>query len=1075
MALRIFISSTRTDFEADRTALENTIRRLEAVFVGMEHFGSDPRLPADACAALVKSCDLFVCLVGQSYGSIDSATGRSFTEGEYETAESLMVPCLIYFAEPPAPGAAGNDQRLHLFKQTLRQRHIVATFSTPNQLVERFLLDLIKLLQGPLQSKVSPHGGAGIPADVFHAFTKSMIDEQIELVGQEKYVASLYVDRAVATQIDAFASSDATFHKQLTETLEWLLDVDRRWRLGASAAIQQMQQAVVDSDDSTVWIKALDLVRRPFHASAIDVALKELTSAIRATSDDDARRHADTVLRQLRAIPIFDAASVAKVGDLSRRARDRYLSTPHIPPETLFADLYLLFPSKGNYESNHLVSTTLASDVFKTVRNLIERHSKRCFAIVDKAGTGKTNMVCSAATRLIDTHPVFLLSGRMLLHGADDIERHVQRGLEQRFNGLFGDWLDRVTPGLRARSQWLVVIVDGINEGDNSVGMIDRLATLLARSRSRRIKLLISCRDISWEFFQRRLEPHLFDATPLAPQSFTDLEFEVAVQRYFAHFEVHCDLGPDARQALRHPLMLRVFCEAHRGAALGRVDDVRRLQVFDLYLTRIIENVVGREPRWRAAEVGDSIVQIGHAMWQAHKTSIPAQAMSNGGASPEHAAMYRQLLQENVLAEDGGWDRGVRRTRFTFDEIAEYVIARGWAREVDSDIDPAERRELLIADAIVALTTFNPTLGAVLFCDQMLGLDGRMVAQLLNGLARSPETMLALNQMKVLHAFDYLPAERFETSVLDSLVEFEGWAGDDVRRRLGGILLRALAYAPESPVMRRLLVRLLEVDSVASATVDSSGIAETVPAPEVSDSVRSADTTAAALPPATFHYDETTKLSAIAILLTLPDGEELGAAGMQQLGQLDLHQALQALAALNNAPDDVVYRAVEKQRHAALPEYRLYSAWLLRSRFGPRAAESLASLLADQDTRVHRYVARLLEKRGVETPLMELLLKRLAACDSRATWHLVNFVRALGRWLAMFDPDVDDVSSLSRVMTALERHLLHTQPSVRAETLVAMRRATSDDVAARVRSLTATETDTYVLSLLRAMTKDAGA
>src|ERR1700752_5278068 len=100
MGLRIFVSSTYTDFAAERAALERAIQNLASVFVGMEHFGSDPRRPADMCAALVRSCDLFVCFVGDSYGSVDPQTSLSFTETEYLTAADRLLPCALYFPAP---------------------------------------------------------------------------------------------------------------------------------------------------------------------------------------------------------------------------------------------------------------------------------------------------------------------------------------------------------------------------------------------------------------------------------------------------------------------------------------------------------------------------------------------------------------------------------------------------------------------------------------------------------------------------------------------------------------------------------------------------------------------------------------------------------------------------------------------------------------------------------------------------------------------------------------------------------------------------------------------------------------
>src|SRR5258705_444920 len=97
MTLKIFISSVYRELHEERHGLHEEIQKLQDLFVGMEFFGSDPSRPADYCVRKVEESDLYVGLFGDDYGSVDEATGISFTQLEYEAAAAKHIPCLIFF------------------------------------------------------------------------------------------------------------------------------------------------------------------------------------------------------------------------------------------------------------------------------------------------------------------------------------------------------------------------------------------------------------------------------------------------------------------------------------------------------------------------------------------------------------------------------------------------------------------------------------------------------------------------------------------------------------------------------------------------------------------------------------------------------------------------------------------------------------------------------------------------------------------------------------------------------------------------------------------------------------------
>jgi hypothetical protein len=93
---QIFISSTFTDLKEERLAVAQNVLELNHIPVGMEFFGASDQQQLDFIKAEIDQSDYYVLILGGRYGSIDRATGKSFTHLEYEYAVSKNVPVLVF-------------------------------------------------------------------------------------------------------------------------------------------------------------------------------------------------------------------------------------------------------------------------------------------------------------------------------------------------------------------------------------------------------------------------------------------------------------------------------------------------------------------------------------------------------------------------------------------------------------------------------------------------------------------------------------------------------------------------------------------------------------------------------------------------------------------------------------------------------------------------------------------------------------------------------------------------------------------------------------------------------------------
>jgi hypothetical protein len=95
----VFLSSVARGLEEYREAVYKAIERLSGYHcVRMEDFGAQPEDPVAICSKRAASCDVFVGIAGQRYGSSPPDDDRSMTEIEYDAGAqrgraASRVPC----------------------------------------------------------------------------------------------------------------------------------------------------------------------------------------------------------------------------------------------------------------------------------------------------------------------------------------------------------------------------------------------------------------------------------------------------------------------------------------------------------------------------------------------------------------------------------------------------------------------------------------------------------------------------------------------------------------------------------------------------------------------------------------------------------------------------------------------------------------------------------------------------------------------------------------------------------------------------------------------------------------------
>jgi hypothetical protein len=127
---QIFVSSTFKDLIEERRAVLDAILKLNQFPAGMEIFPAVDDTAWQHIEKVIEVSDYYVLIIGGKYGSIDSESGLSYTEKEYDFAVLNNIPVLAFTRSDedsiPVGKAEMNEEiraKLKKFKDKVGTNH----------------------------------------------------------------------------------------------------------------------------------------------------------------------------------------------------------------------------------------------------------------------------------------------------------------------------------------------------------------------------------------------------------------------------------------------------------------------------------------------------------------------------------------------------------------------------------------------------------------------------------------------------------------------------------------------------------------------------------------------------------------------------------------------------------------------------------------------------------------------------------------------------------------------------------------------------------------------------------------
>jgi hypothetical protein len=116
---QVFVSSTYEDLREERQEVIQALLELDCIPTGMELFPATDEDSWTLIKDFIRQCDYYIVIVGGRYGSVNPATGKSYTQMEYEFATESGLPTVAFLHHDPGKLIGDKLEKTDAGKESL--------------------------------------------------------------------------------------------------------------------------------------------------------------------------------------------------------------------------------------------------------------------------------------------------------------------------------------------------------------------------------------------------------------------------------------------------------------------------------------------------------------------------------------------------------------------------------------------------------------------------------------------------------------------------------------------------------------------------------------------------------------------------------------------------------------------------------------------------------------------------------------------------------------------------------------------------------------------------------------------
>ena len=308
-------------------------------------------------------------------------------------------------------------------------------------------------------------------------------------------------------------------------------------------------------------------------------------------------------------------------------------------------------------------------------------------AIVDQAGAGKTNIVLHLAEEFGSKAPVIIIPGNVIITDQHALEREIVEAVGYPVDDrTYHAEIHELCHLAQSRGFPFLVILDGADENSEPTKLRNAIEYLWSVCQNYPLLLLMTCRDAFWTLIQSPLWKELPENSPqgryiIPLGGYNDDEFNEACERYFSRYNIQIQLGYEARQHLRSPLLLSIFAEVNQNCSPRLILSIADNDLWRKYL------VLKRDAVYEAVERGipqqalqEVIENIALLTVRENRSTLSLDELANAHSllnryDASSRSLFLQLKNTAVLFEDASG-----RVKFVYETFLEFIVGTALSR-----------------------------------------------------------------------------------------------------------------------------------------------------------------------------------------------------------------------------------------------------------------------------------------------------------------------------------------------------------------------------------------------------------
>ncbi|MEC5395262.1 hypothetical protein [Bergeyella sp. RCAD1439] len=339
-----------------------------------------------------------------------------------------------------------------------------------------------------------------------------------------------------------------------------------------------------------------------------------------------------------------------------------------------------------NYLHSHFVEIENSEERFRNHKplpisftKLLDSVFQKDVHILSSAGYGKTNIACNIAKTCIEKNiPAVLLLGSNF-RNSNLPQKTIIELLSIERDYSFKEFLQALNTLGFTKGVKIPIIIDGLNESNpyKDIWQTHIFDIVQETQKLDYLCLITTCRDrYINSIFEKEKVTDIENTFVL--EGLTEKQKQLAVPKYFEKYNIVPTSWNFDKDLFKHPLLLKIFCEANEGARHINISIDNIFQSFDKYYNNIIIKVTDNDSLAKR-NIDSRISQLCTKLWNdnsRHIGIVDFVSIIDPQSEKLSGTFAIKILDEGLcLFQRNLDDTKEENIQFAYDLVAGYLIA----------------------------------------------------------------------------------------------------------------------------------------------------------------------------------------------------------------------------------------------------------------------------------------------------------------------------------------------------------------------------------------------------------------